>query len=157
MRLSEVTPELRGRVMGLAPHPSDVRWAGRARDTLPPAERREDRVPVVALDDDGTPVGFFVLDVGPTMPGVYADGTVGVRALFVDAGFQGRGLGDRMLRALPGFARERFPDARRVALTVNVANERAVRAYRRAGFVDTGRLYTAGRLGPQHVFEVELR
>jgi RimJ/RimL family protein N-acetyltransferase len=61
-----------------------------------------------------------------------------------------------MLQAMPAFVRARFPEATRIALTVNVANERAVRAYRRAGFVDTGRFYTAGPLGPQHVLEYEL-
>jgi GNAT superfamily N-acetyltransferase len=156
MRLAEVTPELRDRVLPLAPHPDEQRWAGRASATLPAAEARADRVPVVALDDAEVPVGFFVLDVGPTMPAVHGEGVVGVRALFVDAAFQGRGLGRGMVRALPAFVRERFPDAQMIALTVNVANDRAIRAYLGAGFVDTGRLYTAGPLGPQHVLVLEL-
>jgi GNAT superfamily N-acetyltransferase len=156
MRLAEVTPELRARVLPLAPHADEQRWAGRASTTLPAAERREDRVPVVALDDD-QPVGFFVLDVGPTMPAVHGEGVVGVRGLFVDAAFQGRGLGGRMLDAMPAFVRERFPQSAMIALTVNVGNDRAIRAYLRAGFVDTGRLYTAGPLGPQHVLVHELR
>jgi GNAT superfamily N-acetyltransferase len=156
MRLVEVTPELRERVLPLAPRPQDERWAGRASTTLPPAERRDDRLPVVALDDGDVPVGFFVLDVGPTMPAVRAEGVVGVRALFVEASAQGRGHGSAMVRALPAFVRAHFPDARRIALTVNVANPRAVRTYLGAGFVDTGRFYTAGPLGPQHVLELEL-
>jgi GNAT superfamily N-acetyltransferase len=157
MWLAEVTPELRELALPLAPRPDEERWAGRASVTLPPAERREDRMPVVALDGDRTPAGFFVLDVGPTMPAVFAEGVVGVRGLFVDAAAQGRGHGTAMVRAIPGFVRERFPGARLVALTVNAKNERALRMYLRAGFVDTGRLYTAGPLGPQHVLEFELR
>jgi RimJ/RimL family protein N-acetyltransferase len=157
MRLCEVTPELRERVILLAPHPQEERWAGRASGTLPAAERRTDRLPVVALDEDDGPVGFFVLDVGPTMPAVHAAGVVGVRGLFVAAAHQGCGHGGAMLQAMPAFVRERFPEATRIALTVNVANERAIRAYRRAGFTDTGRFYTAGPLGPQHVLEYELR
>jgi RimJ/RimL family protein N-acetyltransferase len=157
MRLCEVTPELRERVIPLAPHPEEERWAGRASGTLPAAERRTDRLPVVALAGGADePVGFFVLDVGPTMPAVHGAGVVGVRGLFVAAEHQGRGHGGAMLQAMPAFVRERFPDATRIALTVNVTNERAIRAYRRAGFTDTGRFYTAGPLGAQHVLEYEL-
>ena len=57
---------------------------------------------------------------------------------------------------LPAFAGARHPDATYLALTVNVSNERAIRAYLRAGFTDTGRLYYGGRLGPQHVLELAL-
>lgn len=157
VRLAEVTAPLRARVLALTPHPGQERWSGRARDTLPPAERRADRVPVVALDAVDEPVGFLILDVGPTMPAVYAPGTVGVRGVYVDAARQGRGLGTALLRVLPDFVRARYPQALRIALTVSVANPRALRAYLRAGFVDTGRLYRGGQLGPQHVLEIELR
>ena len=61
-----------------------------------------------------------------------------------------------MLRALPPFARERYPDATRLALTVNTSNPRAIRVYLRSGFTDTGRLYYGGRLGPQHMLELAL-
>jgi ribosomal protein S18 acetylase RimI-like enzyme len=154
--LADVTPELRERTLALAPHPRQERWSGRAKATLPAAERHPDRRPVVALDDDGEPVGFFVLDVGPGMPAVHAPGTVGVRGLFVDARHQRRGHGVALLRALPGFVRERYPGAQRIALTVNVDNPDAVRTYRRAGFRDTGRRYRGGSLGPQHILELDL-
>jgi RimJ/RimL family protein N-acetyltransferase len=155
MRLCEVTSTLREPVLALAPHPEQERWSGRASATLPPAERRGDRLPVTALDD-GRPVAFLVLDTGATMPAVAAPGTVGVRALYVDAAHQGRGVGTAMLRLLPAFVRLRFPQAQRIALTVNTANVVALRAYLRAGFADTGRLYHGGALGPQHVLELEL-
>ena len=154
--LSEVTPDLRPRVLQLAPLPEQERFSGAARDTLIAAEMTPGRTGVVALVD-GEPFGFLMLDVGPDVR-VYApgDGVVGVRGVYVDAAHQGRGLGTAMLRALPPFARERHPGATRLALTVNVSNPRAVRTYLRAGFVDTGRLYHGGRLGPQHVLELAL-
>jgi RimJ/RimL family protein N-acetyltransferase len=154
--LTEVTPELRQRVLRLAPLPEQVQYSGAARDTLPMAERNADRIPVTAIDPDGEPVAFLVLDVGPTMPAVHEPGVIGVRGFFVAAGHQGAGLGVAVLRALPAFVRERYPAAERIALTVNVRNERAVRAYLRAGFRDTGREYAGGRLGPQHVLELDL-
>jgi GNAT superfamily N-acetyltransferase len=156
VRLVEVTPELRERVIALAPLPEQAGFSGRARDTLPPAERNPDRRPVTALDEDGEPVAFFVLDVGPTMPAVHASGTVGVRAFYVDAAHQGRGVGSGIVRALPAFVREHYPDADRIALTVNARNAVAVRAYLRGGFHDTGERYEGGPLGPQHVLVMDL-
>jgi GNAT superfamily N-acetyltransferase len=154
--LSEVTADLRPRVLALAPLPEQEPFSGAARDTLPAAEATPGRDGVVALLD-GEPFGFLMLDVGPEVR-VYApgDGVVGVRGVYVDAAHQGRGLGTAMLEALPDFARARHPGARSLALTVNVSNTRAIRAYLKAGFVDTGRLYHGGRLGPQHVLELAL-
>jgi GNAT superfamily N-acetyltransferase len=155
--LSEVTPALRAQVMALAPLPEQEPFSGASRDTLPAAELTPGRIGVVALAD-GVPFGFLMLDVGADVR-VYApgDGVVGVRGVYVDAASQGRGLGIAMLRALPAFARARYPDATRLALTVNLSNPRAIHVYRRAGFTDTGRLYYGGRLGPQHVLELALR
>jgi len=39
---------------------------------------------------------------------------------------------------------------------VNTSNPRAIRTYLRSGFIDTGRLYYGGRLGPQHVLQLSL-
>jgi GNAT superfamily N-acetyltransferase len=154
--LSEVTQALRPQVLALAPLPEQEPFSGAARDTLPAAELTPGRTGVVALDD-GVPFGFLMLDVGPEVR-VYApgDGVVGVRGVYVDAGFQGRGLGTAMLLELPPFARERYPEATALALTVNTSNPRAIRTYLRVGFSDTGRLYYGGRLGPQHVLALAL-
>lgn len=157
MRLTEVTPQLRERVTALAPLPEQVRYSGRARDTLALTAATPLRRPVTALDDAGEPFAFLILDTGASMVAVHRPGTVGVRAFYVAAGHQGRGLGTAVLRALPAYVREHYPDADRIALTVNRQNEVARRAYLRAGFRDTGELYTAGRLGPQHVLELPLK
>jgi RimJ/RimL family protein N-acetyltransferase len=81
---------------------------------------------------------------------------VGVRALYVDREHQGRGIGTAMVRAMPELARELYPDAERLALTVNVTNPIAVAVYLRAGFTDTGRIYRGGALGPQQVLVLDL-
>jgi GNAT superfamily N-acetyltransferase len=154
--LSEVTPALRPLVLALAPLPEQEPFSGVARDTLPAAELAPGRIGVTALLD-GVPFGFLMLDTGPEVRAYApADGVVGVRGVYVDAGSQGRGLGTAMLRALPAFAGARHPDATHLALTVNVNNPRAIRTYLRAGFADTGRLYHGGRIGPQHVLELAL-
>jgi GNAT superfamily N-acetyltransferase len=154
--LVPVTPGLRDAVLTLAPRADQSAWSGEARWTLPAAEAHPRRTPCTALLD-GTPVAFFILDTGADVA-LYEPrpGTVGVRALFVDRDRQHQGVGTAMLRALPDLARRLHPGAERLALTVNVGNPVAVHAYLRAGFVDTGREYRGGALGPQHVLVHDL-
>jgi GNAT superfamily N-acetyltransferase len=156
LELVPVTAELRDAVLALRPRPDQAGWSGEARWTLPSAEAHPDRVPCTALLD-GVPVGFFILDASRDVK-LYESrsGTVGVRALYIDRDSQGRGIGTAMLRELPDLARRLFPGTERLALTVNVTNPIAVRAYARAGFVDTGRRYLGGALGPQHVLVLDL-
>jgi RimJ/RimL family protein N-acetyltransferase len=155
MRLTEVTEDLRARVRRLAPRAEQQRFSGRASDTLALAANPARRA-VTAIDDDGEPVAFMILDTGPSMVAVHRPGTVGVRGFFVDARHQGRGVGTAVLRALPAYVRAHYPDADRIALTVNVANASAQRAYFRAGFVDTGERYAAVPSAPQLVLELAL-
>ena len=151
-----VTAELRESVLALEPRPDQSGWSGSARTTLPASEAHPRRTPCTALLD-GIPVAFFVLDRSADVA-LYEPrpGTVGVRALYVDRERQGEGIGTAMLRAMPDLTRRLYPDAERLALTVNVTNPIAVHAYARSGFTDTGRLYHGGALGPQHVFVLEL-
>jgi GNAT superfamily N-acetyltransferase len=151
-----VTAELREAVLAIEPRPDQTGWSGVARTTLPAAEAHPRRIPCAALLD-GVPVGFFIFDRSADVALYDArPGTVGIRALYVDKDRQGEGIGTAMLRALPAVARRLHPDAERLALTVNVTNPIAVRAYARAGFADTGRVYHGGALGPQHILTLEL-
>jgi GNAT superfamily N-acetyltransferase len=156
LELVPVTAGLRDAVLALAPRPDQSPWSGEARWTLPAAESHPQRTPCTALLD-GVPVAFFILDTGHDVA-LYESrpGTVGVRALYVDRHHQGQGVGTAMLRAMPALARALYPDAVRLALTVNVNNPVAVHAYLRTGFADTGRIYRGGALGPQHVLVRDL-
>jgi len=46
VRLAPVCPDLRDRLLGLAPRPDQERFAGRLAETLPVAEADPDREPV---------------------------------------------------------------------------------------------------------------
>lgn len=154
--LTVVGPALRERVLALAPHPPQRRWSGVPVDTLGPAERDPAQWPVAILLD-GRPVGFLVLHGGVGAGRfVRPKGELLIRAFFVDAALQGRGVARRALARLPAFARTLDPSISRLVLTVNVENEHAQRAYTRAGFVDTGARYQRAGGGPQLVLELSI-
>ena len=154
--LAIVDDALAPAILRLRPQPEQARYSGLPGDTLPPALTDDGTEPVAVLDD-GEPVGFLVLDSDPVF-GQVADApdTLGVRAFLVDRRHQGRGVGTAALLALPAFVATRHPGARHLALTVNVGNPVALRAYKRAGFEDTGRLDHSGAHGPQHVLRLAL-
>jgi RimJ/RimL family protein N-acetyltransferase len=151
--LAPVTDGLRAAVMALAPRPEQTPFSGVASQTLPDAERTPGRQPVAILER-GLPVGFMILDRRGGAPA--RTGDLLLRAFFVDATCQGRGIGTRALRALPAYARAYDPDANRIVLTVNIVNPGAQAVYERAGFADTGELYHGGSLGPQRVLALAL-
>lgn len=154
--LALVGRDLRAAVLALAPHPAQRRYSGVPADTLPPAERDLGQHPVAILAD-GAPAGFFVLHGGVSAGRfVRPRGELLLRAFFVDARWQRRGVGSRALARLPAFVAALDPAVRRVVLTVNVENDHAIHVYRRSGFADTGERYQRPGGGPQHVMELRL-
>jgi RimJ/RimL family protein N-acetyltransferase len=143
---------VREAVLALRPLPAQEVFSSHAALTLPAAEADPDRTAFAVLAGS-TPVGFGVLDrrgnLGELVDDVPA--AVLLRAFYLDASAQGRGLGTAAAAAVPRLAGQLFPDSRLVVLTVNENNPAAVTAYARAGFVDTGARYLGGSAGPQHV------
>jgi RimJ/RimL family protein N-acetyltransferase len=156
--LSVVDGRLRAAVLALRPLPEQERFSGRAENTLPDAEADPARTPFAILASE-VPVGFGVLDRGGYLAEVDAapQSAVLLRAFFVDAAAQGRGLGSAATAALPGLVRAVHPGVERLVLTVNAKNPAAIRAYLRGGFADTGRRYLGGAAGPQHVLVMPLQ
>jgi len=98
---------------------------------------------VVAGEDAGTAVGA---------PWRERPGVAGLFGMWVAPAARGRGLGDRLVRAVISWARD--GGFARLVLEVGDANANAVRLYERHGFVATGR---CGTLPPprEHVTEHE--
>ncbi|TRW98301.1 GNAT family N-acetyltransferase [Paracoccus sp. M683] len=106
---------------------------------------------------DGQAVGFFKLDRGYAERLDYAlPGDLGVRGVMVDLAEQGRGTGTAAMAALAEYVPPRYPQARALILTVNMINPAAIASYRKAGFVDTGKLCHSGSIGPQHIMRMML-
>ncbi len=151
--LVPVTAELREAVLALAPRPEQELFSGRADQTLPAAEADPRRTPYAIVENDCS-AGFFVLDRTPSEADPSAD--LVLRAFFVDAAAQGRGVAKAAACEVPSLVRRDFPATRRVVLTVNVRNPVARAVYLAGGFCDTGELYLGGSAGPQHVLRLDL-
>ena len=82
-----------------------------------------------ALDEDGELVGFYYFEE----KGDALEIGLGLRP-----DLTGGGLGLKFFRSGLAFGRERF-GADRIILAVAAFNERAIKVYERAGFVETGR------------------
>jgi GNAT superfamily N-acetyltransferase len=149
-----VPPEgpVREAVLTLRPRPEQEVFSSHAGITLPAADADPDRTPFAVLNGPAA-VGFGVLDRRGYLDEIVDDvaSAVLLRAFYLDASAQGRGLGAAAAAAVPPLAARLFPEARLVVLTVNEQNPAAVTAYARAGFVDTGTRYLGGSAGPQHI------
>ena len=112
----------------------------------------EDSEAMAILRND-EPIGFYRIEKKPRSIADmdFDQPTLGLRSFFIDARWQGQGLGTLALAAVMRDLAQRHPGARQVVLTVNVRNTSALALYRRAGFRETGGLYHGGRSGPQHV------
>jgi RimJ/RimL family protein N-acetyltransferase len=143
---------LRAAVVLLAPTGEQEVFASRAARTLPEADADPQRTPF-AVVDAGRPVGFGVLDRRGYLDDLVdtPGRAVLLRGFYLDAAEQGAGRGTAAAALVPTLAAQVYDDVELVVLTVNVRNPGAIRAYTRAGFVDTGTRYLGGGAGPQHL------
>ncbi|MDC0710365.1 GNAT family protein [Stigmatella sp. ncwal1] len=147
-----VDDTLRAAVAALSVHPEQQAFVGSVLESLadvaacPGSE-------ALALLLAGQVVGYVRIDARATALGDHplAEGAVALRSFLIDASRQGQGLGTRALHAIQRYVAARHPGRHRILLSVNVRNAGAVRAYLRAGYVDSGDLYQGGPAGPQHV------
>lgn len=155
VRLRVVRPDdepLRRAVLGTQPRPGQEAWASTAAQTLPAADADPDRTPFAVLDGPRV-VGFGVLDRGDLLRRLVDDPARAVllRGFYLDGSAQGAGLGTAAAARVPQLARSVHPGTELVVLTVDGENAAAMRAYRHAGYVDTGVLALGAGSEPQHV------
>ncbi|WP_049622951.1 GNAT family N-acetyltransferase [Frateuria defendens] len=152
VHVAPVEAGTREAVIGLRVQPPQQDFVGPAATALADAEHCPGSEPMAILRD-GVPIGFYRIernaaviagrDLGP--------GAFGLRSFFIDAAWQGRGLGTLALEAALADLCRRHAGARLLALTVNCRNHAALALYRGGGFEDSGELYHGGRSGPQHL------
>ncbi|MBB6099589.1 RimJ/RimL family protein N-acetyltransferase [Deinobacterium chartae] len=152
-----LTADHRAQALALEVHPEQLAFVSPVERMLAAADTEPLTDPYLILEQ-GRVVGFFLLNRDPQAIAYYASSphTVGLEGFFVDRREQGRGLGAQALAALVRYLQLTHPELRELNLTVNCRNAAAIRAYQKAGFVDTGQLYHGGRSGPQHVMTLPL-
>jgi len=147
-----VTQALAGAVRALRIAADQYSFVGDVAFNLIQAQGDPNSEAMAILADDRV-VGFYRIDFAPTLVSyrVLGRASAGLRAMVIDRDCQGCGLGSRALAACCADLQQRHPDVRLLALNVDCLNRIAIRAYRKAGFVDTGEVYFGGRAGPQHL------
>lgn len=152
IRVVPVDASLRPALLALGVDDEQYAYVGRIDASLADADACEGSE-AMAILRNGEPIGFYRLEqharTVADMP--FDHTTVGLRSFFIDARWQGQGLGTLALDAVLRDLAQRRPNVRGMVLTVNVRNTPALALYRRAGFRETGGLYHGGRSGPQHV------
>jgi len=152
IRVLPVNASLRTALLTLAVHEAQYDFVGRIAVSLADAEVCAGSEAMAILRGDDV-VGFYRLEHRPRSIAdmEFERATVGLRSFFVDARWQGQGLGRLALAAALADLTQRHSHVRDVVLTVNIRNTPALALYRRAGFRETGGLYHGGRSGPQYV------
>lgn len=160
IRLEKMTDASRSLVETLEVEPSQLRFVGTMEEIL--AISGGAIVPVLiwykaTSADEESLVGFFLLDKDYGREHSFAAvDDIGFRAFLIDSRFQGIGLGKAVMTQLPHFVRGRYPQFRRIALTVNLKNPRALGLYLKNGFNDSGEHFLGGSAGPQHILFLTL-
>ena len=143
----QLTPDQQAQVRGLAISAVQVEYAGAGERQLAAveAESGDDLVGLAVLVD-GHAVGFLVLKRRSRAPAWAAPEDATVSGMRIDQRMQGQGLGSAALALLPQWLRQHWHGCPAIVLTVDEANLRGIKAYRRAGFEDLG-LREMGRVG----------
>ncbi|MGI8560219.1 MAG: GNAT family N-acetyltransferase [Luteimonas sp.] len=152
IRVAPATPDLADAVRALRVAPGQLPYVGDASFNLAAAAADPNSDAMAILADDAV-IGFYRLDYRPTAVSwkpLRATSVV-LRAFMLDRVWQGRRLAVRAILACCGDLSRRHPARRLLALNVDCCNVAAIRAYRQAGFVDTGELHRGGRAGPQRL------
>jgi RimJ/RimL family protein N-acetyltransferase len=136
-------------VIDLAVRADQLAFVGRTVDMLAVAAYGTGSLPMAVLLDQRVIGSYLLEETASVITGSeFPIETRAVRSLMLDASAQCKGLGVRAIHAMIDDARLRYPQARQLALTVNLSNVAACRAYARAGFIDGGERYHGGRAGP---------
>jgi len=109
----------------------------------------------LAIQVDGEVVGWVVLKRGASAPDWVADGAAVVSGLRVDVRHQGRGIGGAALGAMADWVARHWPQVSQLMLRVDDGNAAGIRAYEKAGWVETGER-RVGRVGVERTMALVL-
>lgn len=152
IRVAPVDARLRQALLGLRVLPTQRLWIGAIADLLADVALCQGSEPMAILRND-TAVGYYRIE--PSARSVagrdFELPARGLCSFFIDANWQGRGIGALALDALIADLAQRYRQARQLVLSVDADNPVAMRLYQRAGFADIGELYHGDRSSAQHL------
>ncbi|GAB3252978.1 GNAT family N-acetyltransferase [Chitinimonas naiadis] len=137
----------RAAVAGLQISTVQIEYAGSVERAIQACESdTKGEVLGVAILCDQHIAGFLTCKRGSSAPGWVPADAVVISGLRIDQAWQGRGMGVKALRLLPVWLQRQWPDAMQIVLSVDEENVAGIRAYEKAGWVDTG-VRLQGRIG----------
>lgn len=114
-----------------------------------------DAFPITILED-GSPVGFFVLDFGKDKFELTDnENSALIRSLSVNPKMQGKGIGKTAMLKVDDFVKKNFENCNEVVLAVNQKNNSAYHIYLASGYLYDGKT-RIGRSGPQYLMYKKL-
>lgn len=120
------------------------------------AEEEKECTPIVIISNE-KPVGIFALLTGEKVKGYTEnENALALVSFSVNHHEQGNGYAVKALLQLHRFIHSNFPGKDEVLLVVNEKNIAAQRAYKKAGFQDTGHR-RMGPVGGQFVFSLSIK
>ena len=109
----------------------------------------------LAILVDADIIGWVVLKRGTSAPDWVADGAAVVSGLRIDVRHQGRGIGAAALAGMAGWVARHWPEISLLTLRVDHGNAAGIRAYEKAGWVETGER-RVGRVGVERTMSLRL-
>lgn len=154
IKLKEYKPMYKSALMNFHLDEADKKYTALPSTILKSTLENPNKTAVVILKND-VPAGFFVLHQGEEIREyIDPENTLLIRALSIDSAYHRQGIGLQSMSLLSEFVRTSFPNIRKLALAVNMKNEKAQGLYLKAGYKEDHR--RMGLKGEQMVMVKEI-
>lgn len=135
MRLVEYNSDLQSLIDGYLLSEEQLRFVKSPKENVESAKSDHNRMPVLALSDNGECLGFFVLHEHSEFEECFKlDKSIYVRSFSIDHRHLRQGYAREMLLAMPDFVKKHFPYIKYITLLVDQPNPLAKDMYLKAGF-----------------------
>jgi len=146
----------RDAVLALQISPAQTEFAGPVARSVAACEAGDPaEVAGLAIRLGGEVVGWVVLKRGASAPEWVAAGAAVVSGLRIDVRHQGRGIGAAALDAMAHWVARHWTQTSMMVLRVDDDNAAGIRAYEKAGWVETGER-RIGRVGLERTMTLAL-
>ena len=151
-----LSPAERDAVRGLEISAKQIEFAGTMDKSVAACEAgRPSEVVGLAIRLEGVVVGWVVLKRGASAPDWVGTNAAVVSGLRIDTRHQGRGVGSAALAEMARWIARHWPESSLLKLRVDDGNAAGIRAYEKAGWVDSGER-RMGRVGLERTMSLRL-